>query len=163
MKRILLAVATPARRMIVENIGDHGRTLYETQRTLIETDARSSGCRRKLSETIGSLASACKGCKKRVESHCEPTEVKSWPPLEWPTCCGNAVSVSGNIEPARVFWRFAAAIGGLGRGAWKSAVFCAGRDYRAAFAPSHRTCAQSQTACVEAPRQSQIMCAGNRP
>ena len=29
--------------------------------------------------------------------------------------------------------------------------------------PSHRACAQSQTTCVRPPRQSQLICVGNRP
>ena len=37
------------------------------------------------------------------------------------------------------------------------------RRNRSISRPSHRSCAQSQTACVEVTLQSQLICTGNRP
>ena len=80
--------------------------------------------------------------------------------------------------PQRVFWRIAAAIGRSGAVARKSPVFRALsaprrpatpsvsrilRRSRSISRPSHRSCAQSQTACVGITLQSQLICTGNHP
>ena len=80
--------------------------------------------------------------------------------------------------PQRVFWRIAAAIGRPSAVARKPPVFRAlsaprrpatpsrlthFASERSISRPSHRSCAQSQTACVEITLQSQLICTGNRP